>query len=54
MICPVCKKQVRPGHFACVHARVIGRIITAKKSAASRRNAKLGGRPKRKAKINLD
>jgi len=50
MICPVCKKKVSPNHFACVRARKAGQTITAKKSAASRRNAKLGGRPKNKRK----
>jgi hypothetical protein len=30
------------------HAQALGRIKTAKKAAASRRNGKLGGRPKGK------
>jgi|GEM_PF-6534448 len=48
MLCPACKKKVKPSHFACAHMRDIGKIMTAKKLAAVRRNAKLGGRPKKK------
>jgi len=37
-ICPVCNKQVKPGHFACIHAGKIGSISSPAKTAACKRN----------------
>ncbi|MEN6487964.1 MAG: hypothetical protein ABFD66_03640 [Smithella sp.] len=39
-ICPKCNKEVKDGHFACVHSGKIGGIMTAKKLRALKRNSK--------------
>lgn len=44
MNCPHCKKTITPSEAG----QMLGAIITKKKSDASRRNGKKGGRPKKK------
>lgn len=49
MRCPKCKTNFRPRPENIQEAlSVIGSIKSKKKSAAARRNGKLGGRPKNK------
>lgn len=48
MICPHCKNQISDTEVAHYFASKGGRSTSEAKRAASRRNAKLGGRPKKK------
>lgn len=52
MICPACRKTVRPEHFACVRCRAMGKVMSEKRLAACRRNALKGGRPKKRRSAN--
>jgi hypothetical protein len=48
MKCPHCNKEIDENHIAHHAGSVLGSIKTETKAAASRRNGKLGGRPKKK------